>query len=205
MASKFKFLLLYYTGWVVFFELMRVLFLVYHHDKAADLPAATLLATIWYGLRMDLSVAAYILIPVCIFVLLSLFIHFFRRLLIYRIYTVLVLLLVSIISLTDMELYAAWGFRIDGTVLTFLKTPAEAFASVSHRPLFFIGIVFLLAYGLFYFCFRFLLRRIFFSAAKSPVSAYCSGASCIYGSTHHTGAWWFATGPIEPERSVFFH
>ena len=162
MGSKFKFLSLYFLAWVIFFELMRVLFLLYHAGRAAELPFATLLASCWYGLRMDISVAAYILAPVCLFVLLSLFIHFFRRLLVYRVYTIVVLLLISILSLADMELYKAWGFRIDGTVLTFLKTPAEAFASVSHRPLFFIALIFLAAYGLFYFCFRYLLKRIFF-------------------------------------------
>ncbi|HTD93974.1 MAG TPA: sulfatase-like hydrolase/transferase [Chitinophagaceae bacterium] len=162
MAAKFKFLLLYFLSWVIFFDLMRLIFLVYHSGKASSLSVSTWLLTFWYGLRMDASVAAYITLPVCLFVLLSLFIHFFRRLLIYRIYTFFVLLLVAIISLCDLEIYSAWGFRIDITPLRFLSTPREAFASVSHLPLVFILVVFLVCYGLFIFCFRFILKRIFF-------------------------------------------
>ena len=141
---------------------MRVLFLVYHFDKTRELSSSTALLSLWYGLRMDLSVAAYILAPVCIFVLLSLFIHFFRRLTIYYIYTFVLLFLVSFISLADLEIYTAWGFRIDATPLRFLSTPREALASISHLPLLLIAIIFLVCYGLFYWSFRKILRRIFF-------------------------------------------
>lgn len=162
MLSKLKFLLFYYIGWLVFFECMRLVFVLYHVKKTAGIPFFSILGSFWHGLRMDLSVAAYIIAPVCLFVILSLFIHFFRRLLIYRVYTFIVLLLVSAICLADLEMYNAWGFRIDAGPLRFLETPREALASVAHLPLVWILLVFLLAYGLFYFCFRWLLRRIFF-------------------------------------------
>lgn len=162
MAAKFKFLLLYFISWVIFFDLMRVVFLIYHFDKAKQLSFSTVMATFWYGLRMDVSVAAYIIAPVCLFVLLSLFIHFFKRLTIYKVYTFIVLFFTATISLCDLELYTAWGFRIDATPLKFLSTPGEAFASVSHLPLVFIFIVFVICYALFLFCFRYILKKIFF-------------------------------------------
>lgn len=162
MAAKFKFLLIYFLSWVIFFELLRIVFMLYHFDKTNLLSFGTILASTWYGLRMDLSVAAYILAPVCLFVLLSLFIHFFRRLFIYRLYTFIVLLLVALISFFDLEVYKQWGFRIDTTPLKFLANPQEAFASISHLPLFFLTVIFLICYGLFYFCFRYMLKSIFF-------------------------------------------
>lgn len=162
MAAKFKFLLIYFLSWVIFFDLMRIVFLFYHFDKTKNLSFNTIISSFWYGLRMDMSVAAYIIAPVCLFVLLSLFIHFFRRLLIYRIYTFIVLLLVALLSFFDLEIYSQWGFRIDATPLKFLSTPREAFASISHLPLLFLSIIFIICYGLFYFCFKFILRRIFF-------------------------------------------
>ena len=162
MVAKFKFLLLYFLSWVIFFDLMRMVFLFYHFDKTKNLSFTTIISSFWYGLRMDLSVAAYIIAPVCLFVLLSLFIHFFRRLLIYKIYTFIILLLVALISFFDLEIYNQWGFRIDATPLKFLSTPREAFASISHLPLFFLSVIFVISYGLFYFCFKYILRRIFF-------------------------------------------
>ena len=55
-----------------------------------------------------------------------------------------------------------WGFRIDTTPLKFLEDPREAFASISHLPLLFFTVIFLICYGLFYFCFRYILRSTFF-------------------------------------------
>jgi phosphoglycerol transferase MdoB-like AlkP superfamily enzyme len=162
MAAKFKFLLIYFLAWIIFFDLMRVVFLCYHFGKTKNLPFITIISSFWYGLRMDMSVAAYIIAPVCLFVLLSLFIHFFRRLFIYRIYTFIVLLLVALLSFFDLEIYNQWGFRIDATPLKFLSTPREAFASISHLPLLFLCIIFIVCYGLFYFCFKYVLRLIFF-------------------------------------------
>jgi phosphoglycerol transferase MdoB-like AlkP superfamily enzyme len=162
MAAKFKFLVIYFLSWVVFFDLMRMIFLFYHFDKTKYLSFSTIISSFWYGLRMDLSVAAYIIAPVCLFVLLSLGIHFFRRLLIYRIYTFIILLVVALISFFDLEIYNQWGFRMDATPLKFLSTPREAFASISHLPLVFLFIIFIICYGLFYFCFKYILRRIFF-------------------------------------------
>jgi phosphoglycerol transferase MdoB-like AlkP superfamily enzyme len=162
MTAKFKFLLIYFFSWVIFFDLLRLVFMLYHFDKTKTLSFGTILSSFWHGLRMDMSVAAYILAPVCVFVLLSLFIHFFRRLLIYRVYTFVILLLVALISFFDLEIYKQWGFRIDATPLKFLNTPKEAFASISHLPLLFLFVIFILCYGLFYFCFKHILRRIFF-------------------------------------------
>jgi len=164
MAAKFKFLLLYFLSWVLFFDCLRILFLVYHSSKTKGLPFSTVAATFWYGLRMDLSMAAYILLPVVLFVLLALIIPFFRNLLIYKIYTGIILFFVLLVSICDLEVYDAWGFRIDATPLMFLSSPREAMASVSHLPLVFILLGFALAFTLVWFAFRFVLKKIFFGS-----------------------------------------
>jgi hypothetical protein len=50
MAAKFKFLLLYFLSWVLFFDCLRILFLIYHSAKTKELPFSTIAATFWYGL-----------------------------------------------------------------------------------------------------------------------------------------------------------
>jgi phosphoglycerol transferase MdoB-like AlkP superfamily enzyme len=162
MGSKFKFLLLYFLSWIVFFDLLRLLFLLYHLDKTRELSFSTILNTFWYGLRMDMSLAAYILAPVCLFVLLSLIIPFFRRRIIYRIYTFLILFVILLTAVADLEIYNAWGFRIDATPLQFLQTPREVMASISHLPLAFIIVSFLVGYVLLLLLFKFVLDKIFF-------------------------------------------
>lgn len=166
MGSKFRFLILYYFSWVLFFELMRVVFLLYHFDKSQQLDFSTVLATMWYGIKMDLSVAAYILAPVCLFVLISLVVPFFRRKVVYLVYTFIVLLIILIVCLADLEVYGHWGFRMDATPLKFLATPTEALASVSHLPLLLILAVFLVVFALLFFIFHRIIRRIFFGEQK---------------------------------------
>lgn len=167
MASKFKFLLLYLLSWVIFFDLLRLVFLLYHLQKTRELGFSTILGTFWHGLRMDLSMSAYILAPVCLFVLLSLVVPFFRRKIIYRIYTYIILFLVLLVTVSDLEIYNAWGFRIDATPLQFLSTPREALASVSHLPLLFILLIFLVCTILLVFVFRYVLNKIFFKPQAS--------------------------------------
>jgi phosphoglycerol transferase MdoB-like AlkP superfamily enzyme len=146
MLSRVKFLLGYVFVWVLLFEIFRLLFLLYHFDAARQLSFSTAMLTFWYGLRMDLSTAAYITLPVCLFALGSLFIPFFKKKTVYTIYTAIVLLLIVLIVTADLEVYKQWAFRIDATPLKYLSSPKEAWASVSHLPVFWI----LLALTVFY-------------------------------------------------------
>src|SRR5438270_8144723 len=117
MIGRLKFLLVYFSTWVLFFEVARVLFLMYHAAQTKELGAATILGSLWHGLRMDLSMAAYILIPVCLFTLAGVFVNFFKRPSIYIVYTCVLLFFIWFIILADLQLYTAWGFRIDATPL----------------------------------------------------------------------------------------
>ncbi|HYH13861.1 MAG TPA: sulfatase-like hydrolase/transferase [Flavisolibacter sp.] len=146
MLSRVKFLLIYLLSWVLLFEIFRFIFLIYHFDAANQLSVSTTLLTFLYGLRMDLSTAAYITLPVCLFVLASLAIPFFRRRIVYNVYTALLLFIIVLIVTADLEVYKQWAFRIDATPLKYLSSPKEAWASVSHLPLFWI----LLAVTMFY-------------------------------------------------------
>ncbi|MEO8406277.1 MAG: LTA synthase family protein, partial [Chitinophagaceae bacterium] len=121
------------------------------------------IGTFTHGLRMDLSMSAYILLPVCFFVLLSLVIPIFRQPVIYKIYTYIILFFVLVLSICDLEIYSAWGFRIDATPLQFLSSPKEALASISHLPLFWILIGFILCYILLIQVWKYIFRKIFFT------------------------------------------
>jgi len=148
MLSRLKFLLGYFLSWIIIFELFRLLFLLYHIDATRQLSFFTVLGTFFYGLRMDLSTAAYVTLPVCVFVLVSLLIPFFRRATIYKVYTAIILCLIVLIVVADLEVYKQWAFRIDATPLKYLNSPKEAWASVSHLPIFFILLSLVIFYSL---------------------------------------------------------
>lgn len=173
MRARIFFILKYLLLWMLFFELCRVAFLLanYSETKAAGWGNAA--GSLWHGLKMDLSMAAYISLPVCIFILLSVFFAFFLRPLIYLIYSGIILGLAIFIAVADIGLFKAWGSRIDATPLKYLSNPKEAWASVSYLPVFwiFLGMIFFWLV-LFFICKR--LIKVWLSKtgqAKKPFIA----------------------------------
>ena len=135
MKNRFAFQPRYFLFWLLFFELGRVLFLGYQHEAAAKLPVATLLATFWYGLRLDASATAYVcLIPFLLLGLGSLWPRLPLRGLL-GCYSVAIGLLLAVLMTVDLELYRAWGFRLDDTPLQYLNSPREMAASAGSAPL----------------------------------------------------------------------
>ena len=50
----------YYGVWVMYFIIARFLFLIYYFDSTKLLEANETLSSIAFGLRLDLSIAAYV-------------------------------------------------------------------------------------------------------------------------------------------------
>lgn len=163
MLERFKFLCIYFFIWVVFFEASRVLFLLYHFSYTSQLPLATAMQTLLYGLRLDLSMASYIALPVCLLVGFSFLIPLFQKTIIYTIYTAIILLFVLLLVIADLELYKQWGFRIDATPLKYLASPKEAWASVSHLPVFWILLLLVAIYVVLLLIFKRVLHKSIFS------------------------------------------
>lgn len=72
----------------------------------------------------------------------------------FKYYTIILLAIFSIIVVSDLELYRNWGFRIDATPLFFLKTPGEAFASISPLITVLLTVLTILIFVIFYFFYQ---------------------------------------------------
>ena len=143
MFGKVKFLVYYFLAWIIFFQLARLLFLAYHFQKVKVVGWGTACTSLIYGLRMDLSMAAYIALPVCLFTIGATFIPFLRKATLYICYTGLLLFAITLLTGADLELYRQWGYRIDVTPLRYFNTPKEVWASISHLPLLLITVMYL--------------------------------------------------------------
>ncbi len=108
---------------------------------------------------MDASFTAYICIfPFILLVLQNIFIKFkIRKIL--RVYTNVVIILISFITVADLELYNAWGYRMDATPLQYFKTPKEMATTVSTAPVFLLLILFLFISILFIWLFKQLIEK----------------------------------------------
>ncbi|MEO8413733.1 MAG: LTA synthase family protein [Ginsengibacter sp.] len=62
--------------------------------------------------------------------------------------------MLSFITTADLELYTAWGYRMDATPLQYFKSPKEMGASVSSAPLFLLLIIFLIFSAFFTWLFK---------------------------------------------------
>ena len=132
MFTRLVWLLLYWVGWASWLNLNRCLFLLYQYTKGAAADLSLWPDILWHGLRTDFSVAGYLsLIPglTLAFGPSRWLLPFFSR------YTALFLIIVSFMTTVDMEIYRAWGFRLDTTPLRYLTAPTEALASVRSSPL----------------------------------------------------------------------
>jgi phosphoglycerol transferase MdoB-like AlkP superfamily enzyme len=95
-----------------------------------------------------MSMAAYFTLPVCVLVLLSIFIKPLRNPSIYTGYTAIVVFFVLLLLFADAGLYKEWGIRADDSFLKYLTNPREAWASISHLPVFAIILLFVVFFAI---------------------------------------------------------
>lgn len=133
MFKRLIFLFLYWMFWLLSFQLFRLLFLGYHYQKALNIGGSLIGQSIWHGMRMDISFASYILvIPTLLIAFTGNNWNWYLKLM--RGYSISISILMATLVVIDLELFKAWGFRIDSSSLHYLKTPNEAFASMAAAP-----------------------------------------------------------------------
>ncbi|GGM89075.1 sulfatase [Dyadobacter beijingensis] len=163
MRKRLEFIALYGLAWVVIFQFFRIIFLAYHYKKALELPPSLWVASAGHGLAMDISFAAYILgVPTLLMMFTGQRWDWYRKTL--TIYSAIVAGLITLLTVIDLELFRAWGFRIDATSLHYLETPAEAFASMGAAPVF--PLLLLL------FALIFLVNRILQTIVRRTIGAF---------------------------------
>jgi phosphoglycerol transferase MdoB-like AlkP superfamily enzyme len=160
MLSKIKVAFYYWLIWIGIFEIARLVFISYNFNETKKAGLSTVSKSLLYGLRMDASMATYVTIPICLFLLLGIFFPLFSNRKLYSIITGILLIPILLIILCDLPAFEAWGYRLDATPLKYLQTPKEAWASVSHLPVFWLLTGILIVYLIFLKSFnRFFLKQ----------------------------------------------
>ena len=125
-----KYFLFYFIFWLTFFEVVRILFLVYQFDSSLNCSLLNILASFIHGFKLDLSSTAYLLaLPFLVMAARS-FIGGKWYAIFMDIYTFLFLFLAVYVVIVDVELYKYWGYRLDHTAFNYIDTTKEMFASV---------------------------------------------------------------------------
>ncbi|MEO6844493.1 MAG: LTA synthase family protein, partial [Ginsengibacter sp.] len=152
--KKYKGYLYYFLYWLLFFAIARAAFLLYHFQLTRTLSGGEIFKTFLYGLRMDASFTAYIcLFPFLLFFIKSTAVHLPINKII-RVYTYLLVIIISFLIIADLGLYAAWGYRMDATPLQYFKTPKEMGTTISSAPVFSLLLIFILLIVIYIFIYR---------------------------------------------------
>lgn len=145
------------------------------HDRSYRI--ADYLQVIWSGLAMDFTTAGYFTILPALLISISLYIKgkWIDKFL--NIYTGIVLVLISILLISDINLYRHWNSHIDSMALFYLKSPGNAVSSISYGMIIFsVSISALLSYLLYH---RF--RKILINP---PVSEYNRSSKILKSVLH---------------------
>lgn len=149
----------YFAFWIFYFIICKALFLIYHHSLTAGLHANEIFGVFLHGFRMDVSFTAYIcIVPFILFFLGFIFININIEKII-SIYTIVLIIIISFLITADLELYTAWGYRMDATPLQYFKSPKEMAASVSSSPLFLLLIIFIILSIVFIWFYKKFIKR----------------------------------------------
>ena len=158
MKKRLLFFAGYFLFWVLFCWIARLIFLMYHYPLSFSLTCGEWFSIFLHGTRMDASITGYIAFIAA--VMLS-FTAFFGGKTVSKImaaYTMFVLIVASLLVVSDMELYRHWGFRLDSTPLGYLKTPKDVLGSVDGWTLLIqVAVFVLLVWGV-WRCYRKMLQ-----------------------------------------------
>ena len=149
MFAKIKIALGYWLIWILIFQIARLSFSLYNFNDSILAGWQNISKSFLYGLRMDASMAAYVTIPFCLFLLLGIFSERIKKSKLLLIYTGIILVPILLIIFCDLPAYNAWGYRLDATPLKYLKSPGEAWASVSNLPLIWFLILWIISFMIF--------------------------------------------------------
>jgi phosphoglycerol transferase MdoB-like AlkP superfamily enzyme len=178
MGRILSFFFRYLIFWVLYFILIRLVFITYHIKPFSEETLSTIAGTFLYGLRMDLSMASYFsLFPFLIISLVVFKLKIEKADSIVKWYSYLLLGITSLLTVIDVELFSFWGYRLDGTPLKYLNTPGEMLASSLSSPWYLLIPLFVLIFLFGIFLYQRIVLSVFhkddrYSGEKSPVIQY---------------------------------
>ena len=163
--------------WLLFFQLCRMLFSFFHWDSIGNLTWKELGLAFVYGMRMDLSATAYLFLLFFILILIQVFIRSTILTKVAKYYNFFWLLAVTVIVVSDAQLYKEWGVKIGKDAILLLKSPNEVMASVSSSPLLSLFLIGLCLWLMGILLYHFLVHPVFLRLAEP--SFFDKGRFCL--------------------------
>lgn len=131
MKRKLLYLLRLFVFWQFFFQVNRVIFVLYNHDKFTSCSKSEIFYAFFHAWPLDFSAACYLLAVPFLITLASNYIHLLHITKALSAYNYVMLALLSVINLTDTALYHEWGYKLNAYAVSFTRYPKEVIASMN--------------------------------------------------------------------------
>lgn len=120
-----------YLFWLIFFLICRSVFLLYNIRELKGISFLEILSTFSNALYLDTSMASYFL--AFTFICFSFFGFFNRKIFldINRVYILIILILFSLITVSELKIYDEWGTKLNIRAIRFLDNPSEVINSTA--------------------------------------------------------------------------
>ena len=131
MKKRISLFFAYGLFWLIYFLVVKAFFLAFNWSQILNISLLDVFKVFEHGFSMDLSTSSILLLVPGLLIFSTTLYNYRAYAIILHSYTIILLVLITLLVVGDAELYGYWGYRIDVVVLNYLKTPKEAFASVS--------------------------------------------------------------------------
>ncbi|MNJ93969.1 Lipoteichoic acid synthase 1 [compost metagenome] len=137
MLKSLFFFIRFFLFWLLFFFIDRLIFIFINHQKLAAVSSKETTATFYYALPLDLSMTAYFaVIPLLSYIYWLLNGRKIIELKWVSIYNTILILICSILSVVNFNIYREWGSKVNSKAIGFaFLSPKEAMTSSASSPL----------------------------------------------------------------------
>jgi phosphoglycerol transferase MdoB-like AlkP superfamily enzyme len=148
--------------WVLLFDVQRILFSIHNWDKFADVSIGEWLLAFVYSIRLDLSTAALLSLPLFVLLITYHLIQSRWALLFFKIILVLEVILVVFIHSGEINAYPEWNHKLTSRVFTHLMNPDEVFRTADGGMTIYFVLYSILELLAAYFLYRWLFKALEF-------------------------------------------
>ena len=125
MRRNISVIVLMYLLTTVLMALQKPLFLAWYAARAAEASGAEIWGVGGNGLLLDSTTAAYLTVVPWLMMLVAVWVKIPERVMrsLLTAYFAVMAFISSLIVAVDMGLFRHWGFRLDSTIIPYLRTP----------------------------------------------------------------------------------
>jgi phosphoglycerol transferase MdoB-like AlkP superfamily enzyme len=118
--------------WLGIMEFFRLIFLYIYAADFAKASLAHALYSLVMALRIDISTLGYFCLPLCILLLVSVFLSHKTTLLIVKWYVGIITALYSFVCIAETQLYADWGTKLNYKAAMYILQPQEVLLTAGY-------------------------------------------------------------------------